>query len=34
MGEVKPVEFEDFEDIENRFQQEFEEIYEKQKKKR
>ena len=34
MGETEPVEFNSFEDIEIRFQQEFEVIHEKFKKKR
>jgi hypothetical protein len=34
MGEVEPIDFKNFEDIENRFQQEFEVIYEKCKKKK
>lgn len=32
MGNTEPVEFENFEDIENRFSSEFEEIHEKHKK--
>ena len=34
MGEIEPVDFKNFNDIEARFQQEFEVIYEKCKKKK